>query len=346
MGEAAAGHAQVVDEQAAGAARREEKNMKLMHTTLPRESLMNTIRTAFGPFFSLLLITSMALPLAAKAQEQAVYPTPEAAVQALAGALASDKEPVLLEIFGKPYRNLINTGNAQEDAENHARIARELKRYHSLQPISNDRQLLLIGPQAWPLPIPLVKQSNGWRFATEEGAQELLNRRIGVNERSAIYVMRAFPDAQEMYASEDRNGDGVLEYAPKLLSATGKRDGLFWPSEGAESQSPFGPLVGQSTAHVAGYVRGEPYRGYQFRILTSQGKDAAGGAFNYMINGRMLAGYAMVAYPAVWGETGVMTFIINRNGKLFEKNLGPDSSAIGAKMRVFNPGAGWKEVAP
>ena len=208
--------------------------------------------------------------------------------------------------------------------------------------------MLVIGDEAWPVPIPLVRTGDRWRFATEEGADEIVNRRIGGNERNAIYVLRAYIDAQRAYAARDRDGDGVLQYAQKLASAPGKRDGLFWPADTAkgEEASPFGPLVAESSAYVKGHVAGDPYRGYHFRILTRQGKNAPGGAYSYVINGRMIAGFAMVAYPAVHGATGVMTFIVSHNGKVFEKDLGKDSAAIGAKMAAFDLGAGWKEVAP
>jgi hypothetical protein len=159
--------------------------------------------------------------------------------------------------------------------------------------------------------------------------------------RSALSVQRA-------YATRDRDGDGVLQYAQKLSSAPGRHDGLYWPADAAkdEEASPFGPLVAESGAYSKGRVEGDPYRGYHFRILTRQGKSAAGGDYSYVINGRMIAGFAMVAFPAEYGKSGVMTFIVNQNGKVYEKNLGKDSAAMGAKMTTFDPGAGWKVVTP
>jgi hypothetical protein len=207
--------------------------------------------------------------------------------------------------------------------------------------------VLLIGAQAWPLPIPLVRADGAWRFASEEGADELLNRRIGRNERNAIYVMRAYLDAQRRYASRDRNGDGVLQYAQRLASTAGKQDGLYWPADAAkgEEESPFGPLIAESSAYLAGHKKGDPYRGYHFRILTHQGKSAPGGEYGYVINGRMIAGFAMVAYPNQYGDSGVMTFIVSHNGKVYEKDIGSNAAVIGANMSSFNPGPGWKEVA-
>jgi hypothetical protein len=208
--------------------------------------------------------------------------------------------------------------------------------------------VLLIGAEAWPMPIPIVRSGDRWRFASELGEDEIVNRRIGANERNAIYVLRAFVDAQRAYAAVDRDGDGVRQYARKLASSPGKRDGLYWTADAAKGEeiSPFGPLIAESAAYLQGHGAGDPYRGYRFRILTRQGSHAAGGAYDYMVNGRLIAGFAMVAYPAEWGETGVMSFIVNHNGKVFEKDLGKDTAAIGAKMTSFDPGPGWKPVAP
>jgi hypothetical protein len=221
-----------------------------------------------------------------------------------------------------------------------------MQTYKMLEDEGNDRRILVIGDQAWPFPIPLVKRGERWRFATEEGVDELVNRRIGANERSAIYVLRAYLDAQKDYATKDRDGDGVLQYAQKLGSTAGKHDGLYWPADAAkgEEESPFGPLLAESAPYLKGHKAGDAYRGYHFRILTTQGKNAKGGAYNYVINGRMIAGFAMVAYPAQYGQSGVMTFIVSHNGKVFEKNLGKGSAEIGAKMTAFDPGPGWKEV--
>ena len=161
-------------------------------------------------------------------------------------------------------------------------------------------------------------------------------------------MLRAFVDAQRAFAAVDRDGDGVLQFAQKLASTPGKRDGLYWTADPAkgEEMSPFGPLIAESSAYFKGHTAGDPYRGYHFRILTRQGEHAPGGAYNYVINGRMIAGFAMVAFPAEWDKTGVMSFIVNHNGKVYQKDLGKNSTAIGARMTSFDPGPGWKEVAP
>jgi Protein of unknown function (DUF2950) len=294
------------------------------------------------------LILLLAMPFASSAAEQRTFPTPEAAVDALVVALKANDEAALLAIFGDKHRQLVISADRAADAATRAEAAAALAAFRSLDERGADRRVLLMGAQAWPLPIPLVRTAGGWRFATEEGIDEILNRRVGANERAAIHALRAYLDAQHAYASRDRDGDGVRQYAQKLASAAGKHDGLYWESDPAkgEEASPFGPLIAESAAYLTGRKAGDPYRGYHFRILTRQGKGAPGGAYSYVINGRMIAGFAMVAYPAQYGESGVMTFIVSNHGKIYEKDLGRKSSAIGAKMIGFEPGAGWKEVAP
>ena len=308
---------------------------------------MNIIRPwSFLRWLALALL--VAIPLAAAADTQQTFATPEAAVDALMAALKADSDSDMIAIFGEAHKDLVVTSDHAASSATRARILAAMQTLRILQEPSPDRRVLVIGAEAWPMPIPIVRSGDRWRFATEEGAQEIVNRRIGGNELHAIYVLRAYIGAQREYATRDRDGDGVLQYAQKLASTKGKHDGLYWPADAAkdEEPSPFGPLVAESAAYVKGHVEGEPYRGYDFKILTRQGKNAPGGAYNYVINGRMIAGFAMVAYPAEYGNTGVMTFIVSHNGKVYQKDLGKESTAIGAKMSTFDPGAGWKEVAP
>jgi len=302
-------------------------------------NLMSKLRQ----FAALLLL---ALPLASMAAEQQTYATPEAAVAALTAALKANDASALVAIVGEKYKDLVLTGDKADDAVRHANAAAQIEAFHTLEERGNDRRVLLIGTQAWPLPVPLVREGATWRFASEQGAEEILNRRIGGNERSTIGVMRAYLDAQRAYAAKDRNGDGVLEYASKIMSSPGKTDGLYWPSDSAkaEEMSPFGPLMAESSVYLAGHKQSDPYRGYHFKVLTQQGKAAPGGAYNYVINGRMIAGFALLAYPDVYDNSGVMTFIVNHNGKLFQKDLGPATASVAAKINTFNPGAGWQEV--
>lgn len=286
------------------------------------------------------LAAALLLPLAAAAQ-QTTFPTPEAAVDALQRALKANDEAALVQLFGEKYRGIIASGDGAHDAARRAEAATALESRRRLEEIGADRRIVRMGPNDWPFSIPLVRSGMAWRFATEDGVEELLNRRIGANERHAMYVLRAIADAQRQYAEKDRNGDGVLEYARKLGSSPGKQDGLYWQADGSQEQSPLGPLVASAAAELAGHKEGEPYGGYRFRLLTAQGAGAPGGAYSYIINGRQIAGFAAVATPADWGRTGVMTFMIGHNGKLYEKNLGPKAAAV----TRFDP-AGWKEVGP
>ena len=312
-----------------------------------KASAMNI--TNLWPFLRRLALALMvAVPLAAAAAPQETFATPEAAVDALMAALKADSDPAMVAIFGEEHKDLVINSDRAMASATRARILAAMQTLRVLREPSADRRVLVIGDEAWPVPIPIVRTGDRWRFATEEGEDEIVNRRIGAGERNALYVLRAYLDAQRAYAAQDRAGDGVLQYAQKLASTPGKRDGLYWPADEAkgEEASPFGPLIAESAAYREGHKAGDPYRGYHFRILTRQGKDAPGGPYNYVINGRMIAGFAMVAYPADYGRSGVMTFIVSQNGKVYQKDLGRNSTAIGAKMTAFDPGAGWKEVAP
>jgi hypothetical protein len=207
---------------------------------------------------------------------------------------------------------------------------------------------LEIGADGWPFPIPLVKQDGQWFFDTAAGAEEILNRRIGMDEIGAINVCHSYVDAQREYASQDRMGDGVLAYAQFLRSTPGTHDGLFWPTnQPGEELSPLGPLIAQ--ARVDGYHRTAkmlndeqaPYHGYYFKILTRQGKHAPGDKYNYIINGRMIGGFALVAWPAEWGNTGVMTFIVNQQGNVYQKNLGIKTAKIAKAITTYDPDDTW-----
>lgn len=292
------------------------------------------------------LALALAVPLAAVSAPQETFATPEAAVEALMAALKADSDASMIAIFGEEHKDLVISSDRAESSANRAKVLAMMQTLHVLREPTPLRRVLLIGDKAWPLPIPIVRVGSRWRFATEEGEDELINRRIGENENNAIYVLRAYIDAQRAFAARDRDGDGVRQFAQKMGSTPGKQDGLYWAADAAkgEEQSPFGPLLAESGVVPKG--KGEPYRGYHFKILTRQGSSAPGGAYSYVINGRMIAGFAAVAYPADHGTSGVMTFIVSNHGKVYEKNLGRGSTGIGASMTVFDPGAGWKEAAP
>ena len=310
--------------------------------TIKRISVLIQLTRLGSALRALTLATLLAVPLLSVAAEQKTFPTPEAAVSALIEAFKADDDGALIALFGEQHKRLVVSPDRAENTASRAKILGELQVFNALEDFGPNRRTLLIGDQAWPLPIPLVKENGAWRFATELGEDEIINRRIGANERNAISVLRAYLDAQRQYASKDRNADGVLEYAQKLGSDPGKQDGLYWPADPAkgEEASPFGPLIAASASYLKGHATGDAFRGYHFRILTQQGKSAPGGAFSYVINGRMIAGFAMIAYPAEYGVSGVMSFIVSNNGTIYQKNIAQGAQQI----RTFNPSASWTKI--
>lgn len=290
------------------------------------------------------LVTALALSAPAAAQKH--YATPEAAVKALRDALAAGEPEAVVSIVGKDSRDLVVTGDAATDADTFAQAVRRVDLFHVIEPDGKDRRIVLVGAEAWPFPIPIVRDKRGWHFAGEQGREELLNRRIGANELYAIHVMRSFLDAQQQYAQVDRNGDGVREYAQRLASTEGQRDGLYWDADESrgEEPSPWGPLVATTSIVQADHDEKLGYRGYRYRVLTRQTGAADGGEVDYIVNGRMLSGFALVAYPADYGDTGITTFIVNRNGRIYQRDLGPDSAAIAQGMTAFDPADGWTDV--
>ncbi|HEX4348922.1 MAG TPA: DUF2950 domain-containing protein [Verrucomicrobiae bacterium] len=290
-----------------------------------------------------------ALPVCGLAVDEQTFAGPPEAVNALVTAAASHDTNALRQIFGPEEEELISPDAVQASGAFN-RFAERLGKKVELTTNSDSNITLAIGVDGWPFPIPLVKQNDQWFFDTAAGKDEILARRIGRDELGAISVCHAYVDAQREYASEDRMGDGVLAYAQYLHSSPGQHDGLFWPTNSGDGLSPLGPLVAQ--ARVEGYHRTAtmlndqlaPYHGYYFKILTRQGKHAPGGKYNYLINGRMIAGYALVAWPAEWKNTGVMTFIVNQQGQVFQKNLGPKTAKVAASLTTYDPDASWSPV--
>jgi hypothetical protein len=275
------------------------------------------------------------------------FSSPEEAVKALVAATQAGDRAAVDAIFGPDVKDLLS-GDPKQDALEFTAFAKLIGEYSRLVQKADDRFVLNLGDQNWPFPIPLVKKGGAWFFDTAAGRDEIVNRRIGEDELTAIGVCRTYLEAQREYAGEDRAGDGVFKFAQKIRSTPGQKDGLYWPAAPDEDQSPLGPLVAE--VHAEGYggktAEGEPqpFHGYHFKILTAQGAAAPGAAYDYIINGNLIAGFALVAYPAHWGESGVMTFIVNQWGKVYECNLGADSAAVAAAMTEFNPDEGWKVV--
>jgi hypothetical protein len=284
-------------------------------------------------------------PAAAPVQSQ--FTSPEEAAKALALATQSGDRGAVDAIFGPGVRDLLS-GDPKQDAIEFAAFAKSIKQFTHLVKQSDDLYTLNIGEQNWPMPIPIVRKGGSWSFDTNAGKDEILSRRIGEDETVAIGVCRSYVEAQREYAASDHDGSGVLKYARRIKSTEGAKDGLYWRASPTEEQSPFGPLVAEAREEgyggksVGGPV--QPFHGYLFKVLTAQGASAPGGAFDYVINGNLIAGFALVAYPAHWGESGVMTFIVNQWGKVYQCNLGEESAQIASSMTLFDPETGWEPV--
>jgi hypothetical protein len=264
-----------------------------------------------------------------------VFATPEAAASALFDAIDRDDKQAVVSIFGREYESRLVTADWAANREERQRIA--VAGHEKLVLDDQDGVVtLVLGDEDWPFPIPLEREGEGWRFDTEEGLERVIDRRVGRNELSAIAIANAYVDAQIEYARADRDGDEVREYAQRLASTDGNRDGLYWESGPDEEESPFGPLVEGAEAYLDTLQPGDPLRGYYFKILTRQGPNPPGGAYDYLINGNMIAGFALVAYPADYGNTGIMTFVVNHRGVVRQKDIGPFTG-----MDAYNPDDAW-----
>ena len=282
----------------------------------------------------------------AKTQAQAAFPTADAAFQALADAAKANDNKALVALLGKGGDSIVNSGDKVMDKQRATNFAAAYAAKHAVQMSGDAKATLIAGNEDWPLPIPAVKGPRGWTFDAAAGAREVLARRIGENELYAIEVVRAVVDAEYDYSSEDRDKDGLRDYASKFISTSGKRDGLFWPTKDGEPPSPLGPLIGHAAAEGYKGDKGPPpsYHGYHYRMLTAQGKDAPGGERNYLVKGRLLGGFAVVAYPATYGNSGVMTFIANQDGIVYQKDLGANTTATAKALKTYNPDASWTKV--
>jgi hypothetical protein len=282
----------------------------------------------------------------AEADEGQLFPTPEAAVAALAAAVDAQDPVALRTVFGADYALIQNPDLVQATNEL-GNFAAAFHATNCLVRESDTRCVLEVGPEAWPLPIPIVRRGAQWGFDTRAGKEELQNRRVGRNELFTLRVMRAYVEAQREYSSRDRDGDEVLEYAQRLWSSAGTQDGLYWPSTPGGDLSPLGPLV--ASAQAEGYLQEtpgrnpppEPFHGYYFRILARQGKHAPGGAYDYRINGHMIGGFALVAWPAQYGVSGVMTFIVSQQGRVYQKDLGSRTARIASRLKDYDPDSSW-----
>ncbi|MGH8616389.1 MAG: DUF2950 domain-containing protein [Burkholderiales bacterium] len=294
------------------------------------------------------LAFALAAPVMAAETAQRNFATADAAVTAMVEAIRKADRKAFLAIIGPGSGSWIFSGDAVADKAGFAKFLAAYDQKHTL--VAGDgRTILNVGNDDWPFPVPLVKAGDRWRFDAAAGKTEILARRIGRNELDTIQTLKAIVDAQREYVLLDRDRDGLLEYAQKFMSSSGKHDGLYWPTKAGEPPSPLGPLV--ANAHAEGYSGDapkagvpRPYHGYFYRMLKAQGKDAPGGGYDYLAKGSMIGGFAVIATPVNYGTSGVMTFLVSHDGVVYQKNLGPDTAQVAARITRFNPDAGWARI--
>jgi hypothetical protein len=299
-------------------------------------SLRRAAWAGVGAIVAVTLLTSAS-------QAQQAYPSPEDAAASLAAAVKTGERSAILKVLGSAAEDIVESGDDVADAETRQRFLSAYDAGHSIHAEGNKRATLILGADDFPFPIPLVNNKSGWEFDAAAGRQEILYRRIGRNELDAIQTSLAFVDAQDEYAERDRTGEGAGIYAQRIVSSPGKKDGLFWRDD--SDPSPLGELAAHASAE--GYKIGEqpaPYHGYYFRILKGQGSNAPGGAVDYIVKGKMIGGFALIAYPAEYGNSGVMTFMVNHAGIVYEKDLGERTERIARRISLFDPDQTWKKI--
>jgi hypothetical protein len=302
----------------------------------------------------LVLVLVVAVVTAALAQEAGTarsFPTPEDAVRALIAAAKADGMESLLGIFGAEGKELVSSPDAEITRRNRDVFAVAAAERWALQEPSSDTRVLIVGNEGWPFPVPLKKDESGWRFDTQAGKEEVISRRIGRNELAVIQICRTYVAAQRIYAESGHDGHAPGVYATTFRSDPGKQNGLYWPAKRGQRRSPLGDLVANAAAEgrsiggsAAQNTARAPFHGYYFKILSSQGRAAAGGARSYVTDGRMSGGFALVAWPARYGVTGIMTFVVNQDDTLHEKDLGPETATNAEGMKIYNPDDTWTIV--
>ena len=282
----------------------------------------------------------------AKSSTQTTFPSAEDAVKAMVAAVKVNDTKSLIAMMGPGSKHIILSGDPVEDERGREWFVKHYEEKNRLDKETPDKATLHLGEDEWPFPFPIVKTGTGWEFDTKAGKEEILARRVGRNELNAIQVCLAYVDAQKEYAvKKGRQGNGLLEYAQKFVSTPGKQDGLYWEAGEGEEQSPMGPLF--AAAREEGYGekplggRPTPYHGYLYRILKAQGKNAPGGAHEYLVGGKMIGGFALIAYPAHYRASGVMTFIVNQDGVVYQQDLGKKSRKAARSVKVYDPDQNW-----
>lgn len=284
---------------------------------------------------------------AAKVTAQKSFASPEAAAKALADAVRAQDGQALLAVVGPASKDWLFTGDPVADRDDWAKFLAAYDKKNGISKDGETKATLIVGDDHWPFPAPLVNKGGQWAFDAAAGREEIINRRVGHNELDTMKTLLAIVDAQREYAAADPDKTGFNAYARRFISSDGKKDGLYWPTPAGAAPSPLGPLVGAAAREGYRVKTGQhqpvPYHGYHYRMLTAQGKAANGGAYDYLVNGRLIGGFAVVAYPAKYGVSGVMTFIVNHDGAVYEKDLGKATPTEAAKITRFNPDKTWKQ---
>jgi hypothetical protein len=284
------------------------------------------------------------LSLSPHAQAQERFSNPQEAVDALINAARSGDRRTVITVLGPGSQELVSSGDPVEDANTKKEFLANYDAGHRIVSEPGKPATLVIGPEDWPFPIPIVQRDGRWAFDTAAGREEILARRIGRNELATLKAMLAYYDAQNDYADMHKDKNGVAVYAQRIVSSPGKKDGLYWPTSENETPSPLGEAVAAATQRGYRPGAGEPFYGYHYKLLTRQGPTAPGGAVDYIVNGNMIGGFGLVAYPAEYGNSGIMTFIINNDGDIFQRDLGEATARIASRMSSFNPDHTWQKV--
>jgi hypothetical protein len=316
------------------------------------KQLMKSITVVLLLATAQLVNAAQPAPVTQKTVVQKIFASPEEAVKALVETLRNHDKNSLLAVIGPSSRSWLSSGDQVADQKEIEKFLAAYDRKNSISQAGGDKAILLVGEDDWPFPAPMVRKGKGWIFDAVAGGEEITNRRVGRNELDAIQTLLAVVDAQREYAANDPDGNGYHDYARRFASSKGKKDGLFWPARAGEPLSPLGPLVaaaareGYGKKSGSGKSGGKPaaYHGYRYRILEAQGKDAPGGAYSYLVNGKMIGGFAIVAYPARYGVSGIMTFLVNHDGVVYQKNLGNTTEADALGMRRYNPDSSWTKA--
>jgi hypothetical protein len=292
-----------------------------------------------------LTAAALVFAMTSLASAQQSFKTPEEAAEALVSAARAGDRKGILRVLGRDGTEIVSSGDEVADTAARQQFAAAYDAKRQITRDGDSKAIMVIGQEDFPFPIPLVRKDGTWRFDTAAGRREILYRRIGRNELAAIQACLAYVDAQIEYAEKDRTGSGTGIYAQRIVSLPGTKDGLYWPASQGDDESPLGEFVAQAAGE--GYRVGgrrTPFHGYYYKVLTRQGPSAPGGALNYVVAGQMIGGFALVAYPAEYGNSGVMTFAVNHNGTIFQKDLGPETAKLAARITSFNPDQTWTKV--